>query len=41
MTVVTIALTSPLYAMVNSPNLLAMLSMFLSLPFSARTTIRN
>ena len=37
-TVVTVAFTSPLYAIANSANLLAMVSMFLSLPFSATTT---
>ena len=38
MTVVTIALTSPLYAIVNSVNLLVIFSRCGNLPFSAKTT---
>lgn len=38
-TVVTMALTSPLCAIVSSVNLFSMLSMNFNLPFSARTTV--
>jgi hypothetical protein len=41
MTVVTIAFTSPLYAIANSANLFAMVSTYLSLPFSARRTLQQ
>jgi hypothetical protein len=41
MTVVTTAFTSPLWAIVKSTNLLAMLSICLSLPFSANKTTKN
>lgn len=41
MTVVTMAFSSPLCAIVNSKNLFAMLSMNLNLPYPARITTIN
>lgn len=40
-TVVTIAFTSPLYAIANSANLFAMSSTCLSLPFTARRALKQ
>ena len=41
MTDVTITFTTPLCAMVNSTNLFDMVSMFFSLPLSAKTTTKR